>query len=279
MNKYNQKIVRSGSYYEIWEYEKPIFIQDEFIEDDTPEQTQNDNKEINKRKSFDELSDEEQTERLRRMSKTRLDVKWKLLRLVDINFDDKTSFLTLTVKENIKDRDEFTKLFKAFIKRYNYHVFDTKKRVLKYIAVLEKQRRGAWHSHIILFSVPYTEHKKLLEIWGHGSVRINKLDQLDDLSNAGRYVIKYMEKGIGQELLESFGKKSYFRSRNLKKPEENKIFLKEQLKFDDSLVLYETDYNSKIYRDGRLINNPVKYRKIKIIEETLNDNKPHLRSL
>ena len=32
---------------------------------------------------------------------------------------------------------------------------------------------------------------------GQGAVRINKLNKLDDSSNAGRYVAKYMEKGIG----------------------------------------------------------------------------------
>jgi hypothetical protein len=71
--------------------------------------------------------------------------------------------------------------------------------IITYISVLERQKRGAWHAHILLFNFPYVPHKDLLRIWGHGAVRINKLDSLDDSSNAGRYVAKYMEKGIGQE--------------------------------------------------------------------------------
>lgn len=265
--KYNQKIVRSANnYYEIWEYEKPILITDKF-EDDSISSTETDKSEKAVRRTFEELSDEEQTERLRRMSETRLKAKWKILRLVDANFDDKTSFLTLTTKNNIQYRNEFTNMFDLFITRLNYRLHNTKKRLIKYIATLERQKRGAWHAHILLFNIEFIPHKDLLNIWSHGAVRINKLNHLDDSSNAGRYVVKYMEKSIGQSLLESFGKKSYLASRNLRKPIENKIYLKEPLEFDNSIVLYETEYKSKIYRNGRLIDNPVKYRKIKVIQE------------
>lgn len=266
MAGYNQKVVRTGSYVEIWEYEKPIFTKGtnkligECVEKDETK---------SKRKKFEELSENEQQERLSRMNKTRIEAKWKLLRIVDCNFCDKTSFLTLTTKANIQDRDEFNSKLKTFIKRFNYHVFNTKKSKLTYLAVLERQKRGAWHAHILLFSVPYVPHKELLGIWGHGAVRINKLEHLDDSSNAGRYVVKYMEKGIGQELLESFGKKAYLSSRNLKRPEEAKIFLKDKLEFDSSVVLYETEYSSKIYKDGRLIDNHVRYRKIRLSEDNL----------
>lgn len=255
----------------MWSYEKPILIKDEIvdIEVENPIGEDENYKEHSKRRKFEELTDEEQLIRLKRMAKTRLETKWKLLRLVDTNYDKRTSFLTITTKENVQSRDEFTMLFEKFIKRFNYQVYNSKKAVLRYLAVLEQQARGAFHAHILLFSCPYIPHKELLAIWGHGSVRINKLGHLDDSSNAGRYVVKYMEKGIGQGLLENFGKKSYLASRNLKKPEENKIFSKEPLEFDDSLVLYETEYNSKIYRDGRLIDNPVRYRKIKLSEDKL----------
>lgn len=108
-------------------------------------------------------------------------------------------------------------MFDKFVTRLNYHVLGTKKRQIKYIAVLEKQKRGAWHIHMMLFSFPCVPHSKLLKIWKHGAVRINKIHEIDDSSNAGRYVSKYMEKGMAQELLESMGKKSYYSSRNLKK--------------------------------------------------------------
>lgn len=259
MAGYNQKIFRTNSYVEIWEYEKPIFTKGKANSVD-------ETKPNSKRRTFDELTEEEQKERLERMSKTRLDAKWRLLRIVDCNYDDRTSFLTLTTKENIQDRDEFNNILKTFIKRFNYHVFNTKKSKLKYLAVLERQKRKAWHAHILLFGVPYVPHDKLLNLWGHGGVRINKVD-VDSKENRGRYVTKYFEKGIGQELLESFGKKAYLSSRNLQRPEESKLLLEDKLEFDNSSILYETEYVSKIYKDGQFVDNPVKYKKIKISVE------------
>ena len=35
---------------------------------------------------------------------------------------------------------------------------------LKYIAVLEKQKREAWHAYILPFRVPYIPHSQLLEL-------------------------------------------------------------------------------------------------------------------
>lgn len=262
MKAYNQRILRTGSYVEIWTYDKPIITHNDEplvvdINDSKPRQT---------RKSFDELTPEEQKVRLEHMATSRLQAKWRLLRIVDANYDDRTSFLTLTTKQNIQDRSEFLLMFKKFINRFNYQIFGKKKGVLHYVAVLERQKRGSWHSHILMFSVPYVKHSELLKIWGHGAVRINKVD-VDSKENRGRYVVKYFEKGIGQELLDSFGKKSYFASRNLKKPTEEKILLNENLEFDQSVVLYETTYVSKIYRDNQLIDNPVRYRKIKYTED------------
>lgn len=262
---YNRKIIRTSSYLEIWEYETPIFSSDNTEIDKNYTSL----KEKQKRKTFDELTSNEQEERIKRISKTRKNTKWKLQRLIDTNFDDKTSFLTLTTKENIQDRQDFNLLFDKFIKRLNYHIYHSKKRLIKYIAVLERQKRGAWHAHILLFSFPFVPHKDLLTIWGLGAVRINKLDSLDDSSNAGRYVSKYMEKGIGQELLDSLGKKAFYSSRNLNKPEELKILTNENVAdlIEYEMILYETTYNSKIYRNGRLIDNKVKYKKIKIDKE------------
>lgn len=250
---YNQKIIRTDSYIEVYEYEFPIVSDFEITNRKKKESI----------KDFDDLDKDEKELKLKRLARTREQAKWNLIRLVDVNFDNKTSFLTLTTKENIKDRSLFNNMFDKFMTRLNYHVLGTKKRLIKYVAVLERQKRGAWHVHLLLFSFPYVPHSKLLKIWGHGAARINKIHELDDASNAGRYVAKYMEKGMAQELLESMGKKSYYASRNLKKVEEIKVLSHEKL-FKDQQVVYESSYNSKVYKNGKLVNNKVRYKKIKL---------------
>ena len=122
MTFYNKKIVRTSSYIEIWEYEKPIFSTGKSVLD-----TKDKTREKTVRRTFDELTKEEQEKRFERMKKTRLEAKWNLLRLVDCNYDNNTSFLTLTTKDNICDRNNFKDLLKAFVKRFNYHILKTKK--------------------------------------------------------------------------------------------------------------------------------------------------------
>lgn len=255
---YNTRIIRTKTYVEIYQFKKPVLGGEKPFDngDDEIDWT------VKSNKDFDDLTSIEKKEKLRKLKKHRQDAKWRLLRLIDVNFDEKSSFITLTTKENIRDRKSFNKLFEKFIKRYNYTIFGTKKAKLKYVVVLEKQKRGAWHAHCLMFSVPYVPHKNLLNLWRHGGVRINKLNKLDDVSNAGRYCVKYMSKGIGQELIESLGKKSYFRSKNLKIPEEEKLYLQDPLKFNSKLIVYETEYSSKIFIDHQYVNNPVHYVKI-----------------
>lgn len=119
---YNLKIIRTSSYVEVWKYEHEI-ASDYSL---TQKETEKNNDTI----SFEESTEEEQLNRLKRMAKTRQNAKWTLLRLIDTNFDDKTSFLTLTTKENITNRNEFNKLFDKFITRLNYNVFGLKKELL-----------------------------------------------------------------------------------------------------------------------------------------------------
>jgi hypothetical protein len=126
---YNKKIIRTSSYIEIYEYEYPIV---------------SDFKVSNKKKKesnleFDELNSDEKDLKLKRLARTRQRAKWNLVRLVDVNFDNRTSFLTLTTKDNVTSRSKFNNMFDKFVTRLNYNVLGTKKRQLKYIAVLEKQ--------------------------------------------------------------------------------------------------------------------------------------------
>lgn len=75
--------------------------------------------------------------------------------------------------------------FNKFIKRLNFYLYSTKKQQLKYLAVWEKQKRGAIHYHIIFFDLPFIKHKALQDIWGYGFIKINKID-VDSKENRGR---------------------------------------------------------------------------------------------
>ena len=147
----------------------------------------------------------------------------------------------------------------------NYNVFKSKKKLLKYVAVLEKQKRGAYHAHILLFNLPYIPYEKLQKIWKLGSVWINKVD-IDSKDNRGRYITKYMEKGIAQELLENKGKKSYYSSNNLDRPTQLRILDDDSIDdlVADKFIAYQSEYISKVKVDGQWVENKVKYRKIKI---------------
>jgi hypothetical protein len=264
---YNTRIIRTKTYVEIYQFKKPVLGGEKSFNNNDDDDDEIDWTVTNK--NFDDLTSFEQEERLKTLKKHRQVAKWRLLRLIDVNFDSKSSFITLTTKKNIRDRERFSKIFGKFVKRYNYSIFGTKKAKLKYIAVLERQKRGAWHVHCLMFSVPYVPHKQLLTLWPFGGIRINKLNKLDDVSNAGRYCVKYMEKGIGQELIESLGKKSYFRSKNLRVPEEQKMFLNDPLKFDSKLIVYESEYSSKVFIDHQYVDNPVHY--VKILNSDIKD--------
>lgn len=137
--------------------------------------------------------------------------KKTLRRKINANANELMKFVTLTFAENETDLDYCNNEFKKFIKRLKYYVED-KVIALKYVVVVEFQKRGAVHYHM-LCNLPYIRAKKLNEIWGNGNINIKRIDRVD---NVGAYVVKYMQKDFSDKRLE--GRKSYFTSRNLREP-------------------------------------------------------------
>lgn len=117
-------------------------------------------------------------------------------------------------------------------------MYGTKKSVLKYIAVWEKQKRGAIHYHIILFDIPFIKTKKIEEIWGNGFIKINKID-VDSKENRGRYISKYFSKSVDEK---DYKKKSFFKSRNLKKPKVHKLTTDLDVNLNDFAIIYNKEY-------------------------------------
>lgn len=133
--------------------------------------------------------------------------KWNLIRLLNANFNEHSKFITLTFAENIVDLDLAHKEFDKFMKRMRRKYGD-----FKYAAVVEFQKRGAVHYHLVS-DLPYIPKDELAIIWRNGFVRINDIEHVD---NVGAYISKYMSKTEIDLRLRQ--RKNYFTSKNLDRP-------------------------------------------------------------
>jgi len=91
-----------------------------------------------------------------------------------------------------------------------------KKAYLQYLGVIEFQKRGAIHYHVMIFNLPYIKHKvyeTIRELWGKGRIELKKVDTIKRLIN---YLSKYMIKDFTNKKLAN--KKRYFTSRKIKRP-------------------------------------------------------------
>jgi hypothetical protein len=189
MSYYNIKIIKSGNLIQEYKYSKPIKI-------NTNSQRENYDKKAVGDKSSKSLN------------RTRNN----MIRTINSNITPYSKFITLTVKENITDRNIFLDYFDAFRRKFKSSFNEQ----LKYLGVLEQQKRGAWHIHLIVFNSKKLDFNILKSIWPVGSVDIKKVDTTDNL---GRYLAKYLTK----ENVE-LNKKAILKSRNLKEPVEVNYF-------------------------------------------------------
>lgn len=137
-----------------------------------------------------------------------------LRRLISANadaWDCMPIFLTYTFAENIQDIDYANAIFKSFTRKL-------RKRTgvkLKYVVVMEFQKRGAIHYHAIYFNIPYIKglRKIVAETWAQGFI---KLESVRNVRNLGAYISKYLQVDLDDKRL--VGKKAFFSSRGLIKP-------------------------------------------------------------
>ncbi len=189
-------------------------------------------------------------------------VRWEIARLIDCNFDDATKFVTLTFADNETDVKRCNREFSKFLRRLNRHVYGSDSMQVRYLAVWERQKRGAVHYHAVMFGLPYIPHAELRGLWGHGFVKINRVD-VDQRMNVGRYISKYFSKDVDEA---SYKQKKYFKSQNLNQPEERRFTALEPLSFEGFDVAYSKEYDQTIpnvYGDGgEFAPRKVRYTKI-----------------
>ena len=105
--------------------------------------------------------------------------------IVDVDF---CRWVTLTYAENMTDPKRLYEDFKNFNKRLRYKLGEK----YEYIVAMEPQGRGAWHAHVVMIfdhKAPYIPNAELAEIWGHGFVKVKRLDNVD---NVGAYLTAYL---------------------------------------------------------------------------------------
>ena len=196
ISSYSKKVIVSGNIVEVYDYEKPIIagysIKDNYKCGRCFEASEED-KQINRGKVF---------------NRAKRDIR----RLVNCNIQENSKFITLTFVDNITDLKLANYEWKKFKQRLETKIGYK----LQYVVVIEFQKRGAIHYHCVMFNLPYIKNNKLQEIWGNGFVKINNIDNVD---NVGAYVCKYMTKTDDDRLI---GQKMYFSSRGLEKPVEIK---------------------------------------------------------
>jgi hypothetical protein len=140
----------------------------------------------------------------RNLQRTRQQLKW----LIECNTTQYTKFVTLTLAENDSDRDRM-------IHRLNYFFKKLRKQLGKktpYTYVLEQQKRGAYHAHVILYLDDYIPQRWLSQVWRYGRVDIRKLRNATDTA---RYVMKYITKEV---IGNALNKKVFVSSPGLQRP-------------------------------------------------------------
>lgn len=157
--------------------------------------------------------------------------KRRIQELIDINFSNNFCFMTLTFKENMMSIEIANRTFSNFTKRLKRYLNKTysKQYIYKYICVLETQKRGALHFHIVC-NLPFgIKFNDIIQIWNNtiinnkdinikgGSVHIKfSTESNPNTEKISVYLGKYLlKKDINPIFL---GKKIYFTSKNLKKP-------------------------------------------------------------
>lgn len=105
----------------------------------------------------------------------------------------KVRFITLTYKENMRDKEKLYTDFKNFNKRFKRYIEKINDITYEYIVCVEAQGRGAFHLHMIaIFSKapPFIDSAELAQIWGYGFVSIKALN--GNIDNIGVYLTAYL---------------------------------------------------------------------------------------
>lgn len=196
----NTRVILSGHHIEIYQYEKPIVLNRK------PKVKINKFPEHEKPWEFEAYI----VRRGEYRKRTKSRVVGQVQRLVELNFNKDSIFLTLTFN-NSNDFD-IKDLKICNLKTHNFMVkLKENFEDLKYLIVPEFQKRGAVHYHLII-NRPYIEKKNIQKLWKYGFIKVKDIYYLQGI---GHYFTKYLTKNSDDERL--YGKRSFFTSKNLRR--------------------------------------------------------------
>lgn len=124
------------------------------------------------------------------------------------NNNGQVRFLTLTFADNVTDRDKALQYFKRFKRRLDRY-FPELYNEFQYIAVMERQERGAWHFHLLVNI--YLPAEVWSKLWGVGFIKVNKCRSL---KHSVCYMAKYMDKAFND--VNEKGKNRYLCSQGVR---------------------------------------------------------------
>lgn len=120
----------------------------------------------------------------------------KIREFINTNFYGATNelFITLTYAENMQDNNRLMRDFDVFWKRFRrYCSKHLKSSDIDYMSVVEPQRRGAWHCHVLVrfndIDNVFIPSGDLADLWGLGFVKITSTSEID---NIGAYLSAYL---------------------------------------------------------------------------------------
>ncbi len=197
--------------------------------------------------------------------------KDRMIDTINANLVGNCFFITLTYdNDNVlfkADLKESNANFTRFIRSLNNYLYGKNEkgtviRDLKYFARWELQTendRNAIHYHMIVFDFEQSRFTKqqlndMRDLWGLGSFNVKKI--VKKTSGVGKYISKYLGKDLDDYVS---GAKSYFSSRNLKRP------------FNDFVKVFDYENNVLILESGVVVNlNEYNIEKIEEFETFFN---------
>ena len=161
---------------------------------------------------------------------------------------DKVRWCTLTYAENMTDPKQLYQDFEKFNKRFQWYCKQKGYSKPEYIVMMEPQGRGAWHAHLLYIwqdmKAPYIPNEEFRALWGHGFVKIKKLDNVD---NVGAYLTAYLgDMEINEmDVSQAVGKKC-----KIVEVDENGEKVKKAIVKGARLDLYPANFNMLRYSRG-----------------------------